>query len=79
MAFESSGNVRDTLRSVKYDRLKLFRVYDAQNRLTSQFECFAETRDGGECLRTDYIYDGGSNRIIKLRESRAQWSVAWDV
>lgn len=71
--------VRDFLKSVKYEAMKIYRVFDAQNRVSVQYECPTNTKDGGGCLRTDYVYDGTSNRIIKLKESAVAWSAAWDV
>jgi hypothetical protein len=81
MAFTSEIRmpVRDTLKSVKYEGMKLFRTFDSQNRLVTQFEAPTNAKDGDACLRTDYGYDGTSNRIIKLKESQTTWSAVWDL
>lgn len=73
------NTVRDQLRNVKFEAIKLYRVYDSNGRLQTQFESWASTEDGGPCLRTDYGYDGGSSRIIKLKESPDVWQSAWDL
>lgn len=81
MAFINAGTspARDMLRNVKYEPMKIYRVFDANNRLATQYECFTSTLNGGDCLRTDYAYDGTSNRITKLKESMTVWSSAWEL
>lgn len=81
MAFTSEGQmpVRDTLKSVKYEAMKLYRVYDGQNRLVTQYDASSNAKNGDACLRTDYAYDGTTTRIQKLKESMAAWSSAWDL
>lgn len=76
---ENSMPVRDTLRSVKFEAMKLYRVYDQTNRLTTQYDAVSAAKDGDACLRTDYVYDSQTTRIVKIKESMAAWSSAWDV
>lgn len=81
MAFTSEKQmpVRDTLHSVKLEAMKLYRMYDATNRLVTQFDAPTQARHGDACLRTDYGYDGTTTRIVKLKESMAAWDSSWDL
>jgi pyruvate carboxylase len=71
--------VRDFLLSVGHGAMKVFRVFDGTNRLVTQYEAGTDAAAGDDCLRTDYGYDGATTRILKLKESIAQWDASWDL
>lgn len=67
------------LQALDREILKVKRIYDGSDRLSIQYEAFANTADGGACLRTDYTYVGASDRIDKMRESTDVWLAAYDI
>lgn len=70
---------RDVLKSLKHEALKEFREYDAQFRPSAIYQAFTDAKEGDDCLKTEYIYDGLSQRIIKKKESVTDWQSAWDI
>lgn len=72
-------NVRDQLKSVLKEPMKLYRTFDGSNRLEYQYECATSTPDQGPCLKTQYVYDGGSDRIVKVKETIDVWDASFEV
>ena len=70
--------VRDFLTSLRQEPLKLFRVYDAQNRVSIQYEAVTHAKDQDPCMKTVYQYDALSTRVLKCRESVDTWLAAYD-
>lgn len=73
------NSVRDYLRSIKYEAMKFYRVYDVTNRVSYQYEAPAWAANGDLCMRTEYIYDGASARVLKFKETLQTWDSTWDV
>ena len=44
-------NVRDFLTAIKNEPLKLFRVYDITNRVSSQYEAVTHAKNGDPCMK----------------------------
>lgn len=59
--------------------IKVYRVYDGSNRVTSQYEAYAHTLNGGACLRTDYTYLAATTNVVKMQEYVDVWSSAYDI
>lgn len=72
-------SVRDYLVSIMHEAMKLYRVYDVTNRVQYQYEAPAKALDGDPCMRTEYVYDGTSNRVLKMKETVQNWSSSWDI
>ena len=77
MAQDSSAD--ELLQALGKEILKVYRVYDGSNRCTESYEAFANAVNGGPCLKTEYVYDGATTNVVKLLESMAVWSSAWDI
>lgn len=65
--------VRDFLLAIRNEPLKLFRVYDGSNRVQYQYEAITHAVDGDPCMRTEYVYDGVSTRLLKMKETIDVW------
>lgn len=52
--------------------------YDAQTRMAITWVALANAKHGDPCLRTDYLYDGTSTRVLGMKESLSTWDAAWD-
>lgn len=72
-------NARDYLKNMAREPIKLFRVYDVSNRVWIQYECVTHTLPGEACLKTEYVYDGTSTRVLKLKESLSTWDISFEV
>lgn len=78
MADMSEFSVRDYSRTIKHEALKLYRIYDASQRVVQQFEAPINAVTGDLCLKTQYAYIGSSLRVQKMKESLAYWDSSWD-
>lgn len=59
---------------------KTFSVYEAVTfRLLTIYEAPTHAANNAPCTRTDYEYDGASTRILKSKESSANWDATWDI
>lgn len=79
MADESNYSVRDYLRTIKFEALKLYRVYDVNNRVVQQYEAPTNAKTGDLCLKTQYSYISTSARVEKVKESLSTWDTSWDL
>lgn len=70
---------KDMLKTLKLEALKEYREYDVNNRPSAIYQTLTSARDLDDCLKTEYVYDGLSNRIVKKRETVVDWSSAWDI
>lgn len=75
----SQYSVRDYLRSVKYEAMKLFRVYDGTGRVQYQYDTPVNTENGGICMRTEYVYANTSFNVVQMKETLDSWDSAWDI
>lgn len=72
-------SVREFLTAIRQEPVKMFRVYDAGNRLVTQYEAVTHAKSNDPCMRTDYTYDGTSSRVVKLKESVDTWLASYDI
>lgn len=79
MADQNNYAVRDYLRTIRYEALKLFRVYDNLNRVIAQYEAPRTAKTGDLCMKTEYSYVLNSSRVEKMKESLAEWDSSWDL
>jgi len=74
------NNVKSFLQAIRHEAVKLYREYDASNRVSFQYEALHTAEDGDPCMVTEYQYDGLSNRVTKMREYVGVWdSVTMDI
>lgn len=69
----------ETLETLKKEAIKIYRVYDGSGRCTESYEAPAHAIEGGPCLKTVYVYDGATTRVLKMRETFTSWQAAWDI
>ena len=72
-------SVREFLTAIRQEPVKMFRVYDGSNRLSIQYEAVTHAVNGEPCMKTEYIYDATSSRVLKSKESVDVWSSTYDV
>lgn len=72
----SEIKVSDFLKSIKSEPLKLYRVFDGLNRVQYQYETITHMENNGPCMRTEYVYDGTSSRVVKMKETIDTWVTA---
>lgn len=70
---------RDFIASGQFEAIKMYITYDVNGRMEYVYSCHAEVADGDPCLVTQYVYDGVSSRIIKMKESMGTWSAAYEI
>mgnify|MGYP006921347254 CR=1 FL=1 len=76
MATSSKTNV---LKTGTHELVKSYIEYDGTERMTTVYEAPASALNGAVALKTEYVYDGVSTRIIKMKESESQWNSTWDI
>ena len=54
-------------------------IGDHTIRMEYSYEAPTDIADGISCLVTQYVYDGTSNRVIKMKESVGTWDSDYDV
>jgi hypothetical protein len=67
------------IKSHAHEGCKQYLTYDASNRMEIVYEAPTDFENGAPCLKTQYVYDGTSTRVIKMKESIATWSSSWDI
>lgn len=65
--------VKDFLTSIKNEPLKMYRTYDGSNRVEYQYEAITHAKDNDPCMVTQYVYDGLSTRVVKMKETIGTW------
>jgi hypothetical protein len=73
------SKVDELLEALTKEVVKVFRVFDGSDRLITQYETFANTKNGGAALRTDYQYIGATTKLEKMKESLSTWLAAYDI
>lgn len=71
--------VRDFLANIRNEPVKVFRVYNTNNQLITQYEAVTHAKDSDPCMKTQYDYDGTSARVIHLKESLDTWLIAYEM
>jgi len=74
-AREGLGRVHatDYIKSQMHQAVKQYITYDASNRMEYSYAAMSDAVDGEPCIVTQYVYDGTSTRIIKMKESIGTW------
>ena len=67
------GNKGRHLTTGGHEYIKSYITYDASSRMEYVYEARANAEDGDPCLRTQYVYDGVSTRITKMKETESTW------
>ncbi len=67
------------VRTALTEGMKTYSVYDPSGRLIEFYEAATDAADGNNCLLTTYEYDGVSSRVLKTKESIAQWDASYDI
>lgn len=70
---------RDFIASGQFEAIKMYITYDVNGRMEFVYSCNKEVPDQGPCLVTQYVYDGVSSRVIKMRESIGVWLAAYEI
>lgn len=69
----------EQLKSHLYQQVKQHIVFDAQDRPILVFTAPIDTRDGGPCTVTEYLYRGGISTQVQARQEREyRWKAVWD-
>lgn len=69
----------ELLTSLGKEAMKVYRVYDGSSRVTEQYETYANTVNGGPALKTEYVYDGATTNVLKMKETISTWNSSWDI
>lgn len=77
MSTDTKGD--ELLSSLGKEIMKVHRVYDGSNRLSENYETYANTVHGGPALKTTYTYDGATERVVGMKEELSTWDSAWDI
>jgi hypothetical protein len=69
----------ELLQALMREIVKVYRIYDGSNRVTTEYEAVANAVDQQVCLKTEYTYAGARTTPDKMRESLDVWSSAYDI
>lgn len=72
-------NVSGYIATHSKENVKQYLAYDASSRMEYVYEARSNAAHGDKCLKTQYVYDGVSTRIIKMKETESLWDSSWDV
>lgn len=61
------------------EAVKMYITYDGNSRMEFTYVAIYDAEDGEACMKTQYVYDSTSNRVVKMQETLAAWDSAWDV
>jgi len=75
----SDNKVRDFITAIRNEPVKVFRVYDGSNRVSIQYEAITHALNGDPCMKTEYMYDGTTQRVLKMKESVDTWLSSFDM
>ena len=70
---------RDFIASGQFEAIKMYITYDVNGRMEFVYSCSKEVPDQGPCLVTQYVYDGVSSRVTKMKESIGTWLAAYEI
>ena len=57
------------LKTHAHELVKQYISYDGSNRVEYVFTAYFNADHGDPCERTQYVYDGGTSRVIKRKET----------
>lgn len=73
------SNKYEFIKTGNSEYIKSYITYDGQSRMEYVYEARANAANGDPCLVTQYVYDGLSNRVTKMKETQGTWSSAYDI
>lgn len=73
------AEIQSLLRALSEGPLKIYKEYDVAGRTTFIYEAPTSTAINGPCLRTQYTYDGVTNRIQKAKETVVPWLSGYEI
>lgn len=72
-------NKTNLLKTGRDSQIKSYIAYDGSSRMEYVYETHTDAIDGAPCLVTQYVYDGASTRITKMKETVGTWSSSYDI
>ncbi len=72
-------NNSNHIKTGRNDLLKQYIEYDGSSRMEYVYEARTAAKHGEACMKTQYVYDGASSRISKMKETTSTWDSDWDV
>ena len=69
----------DLIKPHAAEAVKQYIEYDGLNRMLAVYVSSAYAEHGEPCMKTQYVYDADSSRVIKMKESLTTWDEAWDI
>lgn len=79
MASEKDPSATDFVESHAREAIKQYIVYDGSGRMTETYTALTNAKDGDQCMKTQYAYDGATTRVIQMKESLTTWDSSWDI
>jgi hypothetical protein len=73
------ANVDGYVKTHSSECIKQYIEYDGSDRMEYVYEARANAQDGEKCLKTQYVYDGATTRITKMKETETTWDSSWDI
>lgn len=67
------------LKTMDGEFVKEYTIYDGSNRPTDVYRAYTDAPDNAPCYRIQMGYSGGTNLVIKTKESEATWDISWDI
>lgn len=79
MANETTPSASHLLKTHAHEAVKQYIVYDGQGRMLTTYTALTNAAHGAVAEKTTYVYDGGSTRVIFMKEEIDAWDSAWDL
>ena len=73
------SNKYEFIKTGTSEYIKQFLTYDGQSRMEFVYEARANASHGEPCPVTQYVYDGLSNRVTKMKETQGVWDSSYDI
>lgn len=67
------------LKSYSKELIKQYVAYDVYSRPEYIYEARADASDEDPCICTQYVYDGLTSNIVKMKETNSSWDSDWDI
>ena len=75
----SDTTADELLQALGREVLKIKRFYDGFDRVSEQYEAFANAENNAKCLKTEYTYVGATTNLDKMKESIGIWLSSYDI
>ncbi len=79
MSITAAPKATDLVKSHLAEAVKQYIVYDGSGRMIEVYSARTDAIDAESCGKTEYVYDGATTRVIKMKESLSAWDSTWDV